>query len=192
MSASPNPPRPPEPPPPPRSNSHILAIALLVLALIVVAGGLMIYTGVSILSRSVKVQVDQSAGKKEVSIKTPLGSLEVHPEVDVDRIGLPLYPGATRVQGEDSATVNINIAGEHNVRVLAGKFETRDPIDKVRDYYHAQLGDQVTRYTEKNQEGKTIFEIKRNDQEKVVALKAEGDRTRIELVRVAHAQDEGN
>ncbi len=192
MATSPNPPRPPEPPPPPRSSSPIVAIALLVLALIIVVGGLMIYTGVSILSRTVKVQVDQSAGKKALSIRTPVGSLEVHPEVDVNRIGLPLYPGATRVHGEDSATVNINIAGEHNVRVLAGKFETPDPIDKVRDFYHAQLGDQVTRYSEKDQEGKTVFEIKRNDQEKVVALKTEGDRTRIDLVRVVHAGDEGN
>ncbi len=194
MAASPNPPRPPEPPPPPRSNSPILAIALLVLALIVVVGGLMIYTGVSILSRTVKVQVDQSNGgkKKEVSIRTPLGSLEVHKDVDVERIGLPLYPGAARLHDEDSATVNINIAGEQNVRVLVAKFETSDPIDKVRDYYHAQLGSQVTRYAEKDEEGKTVFEIKRNNQEKVVALKNVGDQTHIDLVRVVHGDDVGN
>ncbi len=193
MATSPNPPRPPGPPPPPRSNSPIIAIALLVLALIVVVGGLMIYTGVNILSRTVKVQVDQSdRGKKEVSIKTPLGSLEVHKDVDVERIGLPVYLGATRLHDEDSATVNINIAGEQNVRVLVAKFETSDSIDKVRDYYHAQLSSQVTRYAEKDQEGKTVFEIKRSDQEKVVALKTEGGQTHIDLVRVVHGRDEGN
>ncbi len=194
MAASPNPPRPPEPPPPPRSNSPIIAIALLVLALIVVVGGLMIYTGVNILSRTVRVQVGQSndGKKKEVSIQTPLGSLEVNKDVDVERIGLPLYPGATRLHDEDSATVNINIAGEQNVRVLVAKFETSDPVDKVRDYYHARLGSQVTRYAEKDREGRTVFEIKHNDQEKVVALETHGDRTKIALVRVAHARDEGN
>ena len=193
MATSPNPPRPPEPPPPPRSSSPIIAIALLVLALIVVVGGLMIYTGINILSRSVKVQVEKSGGRKnEVSIKTPLGSLEVHKDVDVERIGLPLYPGATRFHDEGSATVSINIAGEQNVRVLVAKFETADPIDKVRDYYLARLGSQVTRYAEKDQEGKTVFEIKRNDQEKVVALKNVGDRTHIDLVRVVHGRDEGN
>ncbi len=194
MATSPNPPRPPEPPPPPRSSSPIIAIALLVLALIVVVGGLMIYTGIDILSRTVKVQVNQSdSGKKrEVSIKTPLGSLEVHKDVDLERIGLPLYPGATRLHNEDSATVNINIAGEQNVRVLVAKFETTDSIDKVRDFYHDRLGSQVTRYAEKDQEGKTVFEIKRHDQEKVVALKSEGDQTHIDLVRVVHGGDEGN
>jgi hypothetical protein len=193
MAMSPQPPRPPEPPPPPRSNSSIIAIALLVLALIVVVGGLVIYTGLELISRSVKVQVDQSAGgKKEVSINTPLGSLQVHHDVDVERIGLPVYPGATRLRDKDSATVKFKIAGEQNVSVLAAKFETSDPIDKVRDYYHAQLGAQVTRYTERDREGKTVFEIKRPEQTKVVALKREFDGTRIELVRVIHARDEGN
>ena len=49
-------------------------------------------------------------------------------------LGLPIYPGATRLTDHDSATVNIDIADQTKVRVLAGKFETRDSVDKVIDF----------------------------------------------------------
>jgi len=194
MATGPAPARPPVPPPPPRSGSHILlAIVLLVLLLIILVSGIAVWTGLRFLSRSVRVQVEEGTrGRKEVSIKTPIGSLEVQKDVDEARLGLPIYPGATRVRGEDSATVNINIAGEANVRVVAAKFETPDSIEHVRDFYHAQLGSQVTKFIEKSAEGKTVFEIKHDRQEKVVALKEVDGRTRIELVHVGHGPEEGN
>jgi hypothetical protein len=189
MATSPQPPRPPVAPPPPRSSSHVVAIALLVLALIIVVSGIAVWTGFRYLSQQVKVQVEEGgAGKKEVSIKTPLGSLEVRKGVNEARLGLPLYPGATRLPDQDTATVNIDIAGEENVRVLAAKFETPDPLAKVRDFYRDRLGSEVTKFTQNTHEGKTVFEIKGADQEKVVALKESDGKTRIELVRVAHGQ----
>jgi len=112
--------------------------------------------------------------------------------VDEARLGLPIYPGATRVKGEDAATVNIDIAGEENVRVAAAKFETSDPIDQVKDFYRARLGNQVTRIIEKSSEGNFVFEIKRDHQKKLVALKEVGARTRIALVHVGHGPEEGN
>jgi hypothetical protein len=76
--------------------------------------------------------------------------------------------------------------------VLAGKFETRDSVDKVTTFYHDRLGDQVTKFRERNEEGKTVFEIKHDKQDKVVALKSNGDMTVIELVRVSEGSDQGN
>ncbi len=193
MATGPVPPRPPQPPQAPQSSSHIVAIALLVLALIVVIAGMAVWGGLRFLSSAVHVQVQQAdSGKKEVSIKTPLGSLEVHPDVNEASLGLPIYPGATRVPDQESATVNIDIADEAKVRVRAGKFETPDSVDKVRAFYHDRLGDQVTKYKEKDEEGKTVFEIKHDKQEKVVALKSQGDKTLIELVRVSQGHEEGN
>ena len=193
MATSPQPPRPPMPPQPPRSGSTIVLIVLLFLALIVVVAGVAIWTAAHIVSRNVHVQVEQAGGgKQEVSIKTPIGSFEVHREVNEASLGLPIYPGATRVKDNDSATVSIGIADEAKVRILVGKFETPDSYEKVRAFYHERLGDQVTKYREKDEEGKTVFEIKHEKQQKVVALKSKGDRTEIDLVRVSEGGGEGN
>ena len=156
-------------------------------------GGIGVWVGLRFLSNAVHVQVEQEGGgKKEVSIKTPLGSLEVNQDVNEASLGLPIYPGATRIKEHDSATVNIDIADEAKVRVLAGKFETSDSVDKVIAFYHDRLGDQVTKFKEKDEEGKTVFEIKHDKQEKVVALKSNGDKTVIELVRVSEGSPEAN
>ncbi len=188
-----NPPRPPSPPQSPGNRSHFVVIALLILALIVVAGGIGVLVGLRFLSTAVHINVDQGGGgKKQVSIKTPLGSLEVNPEVNEASLGLPIYPGATPLKDHDSATVNLDIAGKAKLRVLAGKFESPDSLDKVVAFYHERLGDQVTSFKEKNEEGKTVFEIKHDKQTKVVALKSNGDKTVIELVRVSEGVPEAN
>jgi hypothetical protein len=158
----------------------------------ILVGGMGIWAGLRYLSSALHVQVAQKGDNKEVSIKTPMGSLEVHKDVDEASLGLPIYPGATRIKEHGSATVNIDIAEEAGVRVLAGRFETSDAVDKVRTFYHDRLGDQVTKYQEKNAEGKTVFEIKHDKQDKVVALKNYGDKTVIELVRISEGSREAN
>ena len=193
MATGPVPPRPPAPPQAPRSSSNVVAIVLLVLALIVVMAGMAVWGGLRFISNAVHVQVQQAdSGKKEVSIKTPLGSLEVNHDVNEASLGLPIYPGATRLPDQESATVNIDIADEAKLRIRAGKFETLDSLDKVRTFYHDRLGDQVTKFKEKDEEGKTVFEIKHDKQEKVVALKSQGDKTLIELVRISQGREGGN
>jgi hypothetical protein len=168
-------------------------IVILLVALIIVVGGVGVWVGMRVLSNAVSVYVDKGGGgKKEVSIKTPLGSLEVNQGVNEASLGLPIYPGATPLKEGDSATVNIDIANEAKVRVLAGKFETRDSLEKVVAFYHDRLGSQVTSFKEKDEEGKTVFEIKDDNQQKVVALKSDGNKTVIELVRIAAGKPEAN
>lgn len=187
------PPRPPVAPPPPRSSSNVVAIALLVLALIIVVCGIAVWTGFRFLSHQVKVQVEEGeAGKKEVSIRTPLGSLEARKDVDEALLGLPLYPGATRLPNQDTGTLNIDIAGEGKVRVLAAKFETEDRLERVTDFYHDRLGSEVTKFTPRTPEGKTVFEIKGGDQERIVALKESGGKTSIELVHIGYSHVAAN
>ena len=197
MATSPQPPRPPVPPAPPRTGSNVVAIVLLGLAVIVVVSALVLWTGLRFLSHSVQInQRESGAGKKEVSIKTPFGGIEVNKNTSVSEsaLGLPIYPGAKPVKGEDadSASVNIGLPGEQSVRVVAGKFETPDPIDKVEAFYHGRLGSEVTKFTAKDSDGKTVFEIKHKDSERVVALKSVLGATRIELVRVSHGGQESN
>jgi hypothetical protein len=193
MATGPQPPRPPVPPQPPGSRSNFVAIVILLLALIVVAGGVGVWIGLRVLSNAVHVQVDRAgSGKKDVSIKTPFGSVEVNRGVNEASLGLPIYPGATPIKEHDSATVSLDIADEAKVRVLAGKFETPDSVEKVIAFYHDRLGSEVTRYKEKDEEGKAVFEIKHDKQDKVVALKSDGDKTVIELVRVSEGRPEAN
>ena len=193
MATNPQPPRPPAPPQPPGSRSHIITIALLFVALMGLLACVAAWVGLRFLSNAVHVQVEQQgSGKKEVSIRTPLGSIEVNQDVNEASLGLPIYPGATHIKDHNSATVNLDIANEAKVRVLAGKFETSDSVDKVIAFYRERLGDQVTKFKDKNEEGKTVFEMKHDKQDKVVALKSDGDKTEIELVRVSEGGMEAN
>lgn len=183
------------PPAPPRSGSTIVAIVLLVLALIVVVSVGAVWTGLRFLSSNVQIQTnDSGSGKKEVSIKTPFGGLEVlkNPEVTEATVQLPIYPGSRPVKDDHSANVNIGLPNNDGVQIVAGKFETDDPIDKVVDFYKDRLGTQVTKFTQKDSEGKTVFEIKEHENERVVALKSLDTGTQIDLVRVTHGQPEVN
>jgi len=196
MSTSPQPPRPPVPPQPPRSGSNIVAIVLLVLALIVLLSGIAVWTGLKFLSHNLRLQVEEGGGgKKAVSINIPggkIGSIEVQHDVKEDSLNLPIYPGATRAKDKDSATVNLGFGGEAGVRILAAKFETSDSLEKVRAYYKARLGSEVSKFSEEGSNGKTTFEIKTGNQEKVVALEVAGSKTLIKLVRVSFGKNESN
>jgi hypothetical protein len=195
MGAPPQPPGAREAPPPPRSSSNIVAIVLLVLALIIVVCGVTLFTGVRYLSRSVQVQVDKNkTGEKDVAIKTPVGNFEIRKNTEIDEaaLGLPIYPGAQRQTNEDSAGVSMQFPGEHSVRLTVGKFETPDDFEKVEKFYQDRIGTQVTKFTQHDAQGKTVFEIKSKDEEKVVALKSLLTGTRIELVHVMHGENQVN
>ena len=196
MSTSPQPPRAPFPPQAPRSGSNIVAIALLVLALIVLVSGIAVWTGLRFLSHNLRMQVEErGGGNKEVSINIPsakIGSIEVRNEVNENSLGLPLYPGATRVKDKDSGTINLGFGGEASVRVLAAKFETSDSLKRVKAFYRERLGSEVTKLTDQGWNGKTTYEIKTSDYEKVVVLEGGESRTLIKLVRVSFGKNEGN
>ena len=192
MPTVPQPPQPPVAPAPARPGSNVLTIVLLLLALIVVVSGLVLWGGLKFLSHNIRVNVQESKVGKEVSVETPMGAINVKKEVNEAQLGLPIYPGAVRLKGQDSATVNMSFGGADGFRLVVGKFQTSAPIDKVRGFYHDRLGGEVTKFTQKDGEGKTVFEIKHDKLEKVVALKATTAGTEIDLVNVNHGKEEGN
>jgi hypothetical protein len=190
MSTIPHHPQPPAPPAPARPSSNIVAIVLLLLALIVVVSGIVVWGGLRYLARGVRVHVNEGNGK-QVSVQTPIGSFEVKKDVNEAQLGLPIYPGATRLKDDDSATINMSFGGEQGVHLVVAKFETPDDLDRVHRFYQDRVGGDVTKFTEKDNEGKMVFEIKRNNEERIVTLKSTGGGTRIELVRVDHGREEG-
>ncbi len=94
-------------------------------------------------SCKIKVENSGSGGNEKVDIQTPLGQLKVDTDVDVRETGLPLYPGATAYRehySKDHNAANVNIsAGEFGVRVVVKEFRSDDSLDKIRQYYRAEL-----------------------------------------------------
>jgi hypothetical protein len=209
MATTPQSPRAPVPPPPPRSGNYGVTIALLILGFIVLFCGMAIWVGFRVLTRGVHVSVNDSGGaNKEVSIKTPFGGIEVNKDVSAASLGIPMYPGATRRSGHDDASVNMNF-GDNMLRLTVAKFHSSDSFDRVKSFYEDRLTAEAGKFTlnnttfdsnnrdkeegnfiRKDREGKTVYEIKRHDSEKVVAIKDEGDGTSIDLVRISHGKEE--
>lgn len=184
MSAMPQPPRPPMAPAPPRTGSHILLIVLMLLALVIVVTLSTVWFGLRFLSQGIHVSTDAGPnGRREVSIQTPVGTFQAGKNVNVESIGLPVYPGSTRVEDNNSVSLNMSLFDDKKVQVSVVKFETQDPFDKVRDYYKLKLGSQITKETDRDPDGKTVFEIKRDDISRVVVLQPHGMGTMIVLVR---------
>lgn len=92
-----------------------------------------------------RVNVDKGANgeDKNVRIDTPFGGIHV----DTDQttaadLGLPVYPGAQQVAGDDnhkSADVHMGF-GEWEFRVRAVSYSTADKQDQVVDFYKKALG----------------------------------------------------
>ena len=85
-----------------------------------------------------------ASGEKKVDISTPFGNLKVNTDVDVKDTGLPVYPGAQRVPGlennRDAANVNLTVGGI-GLKVVAIKFRSDDPPDKVLAFYRPKMKD---------------------------------------------------
>jgi hypothetical protein len=186
MGTSPAAPRAPEPP----RSSHWVAIALLSLALVVIVSGVTILLGLRFLSRGLDLSIHETG--KGVDIKTPVGSFDVRKEVSEGQLGLPIYPGSERLHENGGATISFGLPERDNVRILAAKYTTSDPPEKVRDFYKQQLGNEVTKLTQKDNHGQTVFEIKKPKDEKIVAVRPREEGSEISLVRIVESKGETN
>jgi hypothetical protein len=88
---------------------------------------------------------DKGDGKKnDVDIRTPFGSLSVKEgSSDIRDTGLSLYPGARIKQdsNDEHHSANVNISSSlFGLKVVALKYETDDPADKVLGYYRKEMG----------------------------------------------------
>jgi hypothetical protein len=92
-----------------------------------------------------RVHVDKGANgeDKKVQVDTPFGGVHVNTDqTSAVDLGLPLYPGAEIVKGDDkhkSADVHLGF-GDWELRVRAVSYETTDSKDKVTDFYKKALG----------------------------------------------------
>ncbi|HEY6292405.1 MAG TPA: hypothetical protein VI455_12720 [Terriglobia bacterium] len=162
-----------------RTQSAWLASAALL------AGGISAWSGLEQLGHAQGKDQDSNG----VVLKTPAGGFEASGKVKASEIGLPVYPGAKSVADRDQDNGNLTLSlsrqGKPDVHFLVAKFETRDSVDQVRDYYQKKLGKDVTKFTSKAEDGSMSFEMKKaNDRAKFVQIKTAGGMTEIDLVRV--------
>ena len=93
---------------------------------------------------SVTTHEKDNGKKNDVDIRTPFGSLSVKEgAADVRETGLTLYPGARSKQdsSDDHHSANVNISSSmFGLKVVALKFESDDPSDKVLAFYRKEMG----------------------------------------------------
>jgi hypothetical protein len=91
----------------------------------------------------VHVDKDKNGEDKNVQVDTPFGGVHVNTDqTTASDLGLPLYPGAEAVKGDDnhkSADVHLGF-GEWQLRVRAVSYTTADSEDKVTEFYKKALG----------------------------------------------------
>jgi len=129
--------------------------------------------------------------KKEVEVKTPWGGFDAQVAADAKGLGLPVYPGAQLLNRKDDQAVHaeLKVNGKPSMKFIVGKFQTRDSRDKVRAFYQKRLGKKVTKYTEKADDGSTVFEIKHKLDQQYVSLKSSEGMIEIDLVRIEGVEE---
>lgn len=84
-----------------------------------------------------------ASGEKNVSVSTPFGGLNVKTdEVSPKDAGLRAYPGARLVPKRDNndSKANVNIDTPwFGVKVVALKYESADPPEKIWDFYKKDM-----------------------------------------------------
>lgn len=91
----------------------------------------------------VHVEKGTNGEDKNVQVDTPFGGVHVNTDqTSAADLGLPVYPGAQPVKGDDehkSADVHVGF-GEWEFRVRAVSYGTPDKRDQVVDFYKKALG----------------------------------------------------
>ena len=123
------------------------------------------------------IEVTRSPDGNTIEVETPAGSIRVAPKAGLSprHFGVPLYPGATPVEGkEKSASVQIDIQGvARDVAVTKAEYETPDSLDQVKTFYREELPHWLV-----TRDG---FEFHEGGHKRIIALRREGTGTRIVL-----------
>jgi hypothetical protein len=100
--------------------------------------------GVMVWAAGCRVHVDKGANgdEKKVQVDTPFGGIRVNTgQTTAADVGLPAYPGAQLVNGDDnhkSADVRMGF-GDWEMRVQVASYSTADSEDKVGAFYRKAL-----------------------------------------------------
>lgn len=109
--------------------------------MISLAAGLAMTAGIA--GCRVNVEKDANGQEKTVQVDTPFGGIHVNTDqTTAADLGLPRYPGAQEIKGDDqhkSADVHLGF-GQWELRVRAVSYATTDSQEQVTAFYKKALG----------------------------------------------------
>lgn len=111
----------------PSRRSHLVSTLLVVLPLA---------------ACTVDVRNEESGGKAEVDVRTPVGDVSVRTDVDARDTGLAVYPGARPLRDDenDPGSANVTVGGRwFGVKVVAASFESEDVPDEIIEFYRNEM-----------------------------------------------------
>lgn len=121
-----------------------------------------------------------------VRVETPFGSLRVarNAHVDARQFGIPLYPGAARVEDHRKlASVEFDLGddGRNAFTVMAAEYTTTDSADRVAAFYREKFPSCVFK-----QKAGREWEIYLNEQgfKRIVSIRETQGRTHIGLASI--------
>jgi hypothetical protein len=132
--------------------------------------------------RNIKVREIRSGN--DVQVDTPLGSIHVQHNGSgrYGSGGIPVYPGARPLHNGESATVDLSgiLGADNDFHIVAGKWLTSDPIDKVQRYYENKF----PHMSVIQHHGKVEMHDAEGHSKRVIALCDKGGSTEIALASV--------
>ncbi len=157
---------------------------LLLSGLVVVC---LLIAGSIFLARNIRVQTTARNGGDDVTIDTPVGHLSVraHEKPGMVASGVPRYPGAwnPRKSGGDAVVewTSNNGHSDQGFSVSASEMVTADSVDKVVDYYRAQLPNWII----VNERGGGVqLELRDGGYKRIIAIHERHDGTHIGVASV--------
>lgn len=150
-----------------------------VLVSLLIVFGIVVLGGVYFASM---VHVRESATGKGVQVETPFGSIKVASGKGQAAIpGLAVYPGAEQLKDTGNATVDLSsLLHNQDLQIVAGKWTTPDPIDKVQKYYE----DKFPEMSVILHQGKVEMHSGDGATKRVIVLRNHGGGTEISLASV--------
>jgi hypothetical protein len=191
MSNVPQQPSQPSPPPAPPPNNAVWWILGIAGAGIVV----LILLGLSLAGMILR-RVNISNSGNRVAIETPAGSIHVNKSAHAT--GLPVYPGATALEENGNASVEIG-TDEAHLGIAAETYRCMDRLDQVQAWYEKRLGSDFhieasrdahhakgnrSREGARSTDHDVAFVDDRGDGARIVALDRAGSGTKITLLIV--------
>ena len=129
------------------------------------------------------IKIHQSGTGDDVRVETPFGSVHVsqNQSGQPETAGMPIYPGAKPRKNRENAVVDLSSAlGDKDLHIVAGKWETADPIDKVRKFYEDKFPDMsVIQHP-----GRVEMHSANRGGKRVIVLYDRGNATEISLASV--------
>lgn len=192
--------------PGPRAGTILLWIAGVLLAgliAVIVAGSAF---GLFVASH-IHVEHEQHGAAKEVNVQSPFGSLSVRQNAaSLASLGLPLYPGAKPLSGDQTSAFQDNVNVDHGVVIDGDKthnarirmqfeghhldisvaeFVAGAPDHAVKDFYRKQLETMGVVKEKRQDRGGTEMEVQAGeDDDRVVVLRPGDGGTHFLLIHV--------